>query len=98
MFGRKNAEDFLKELKSDIKQTAFEDKVKCKECKCYLSKLDAQKVENLSFYGSYDEFYCRSHSKPYSRMIVGSDSIYYEGTVTMSEDGTPVGYQKIAKK
>lgn len=48
----------------------FKDKVKCAECRCWLDKSDAYKVENYGFYGSYDEYFCRTHKKPYNEWTV----------------------------
>lgn len=75
-----------------------EDKVKCNECKCWLSKADAQTVEFLSTgisFGYSYHYYCKSHRKPYTRLLLSSlDRIYFK-EIEVDEKGEPIGYKKI---
>lgn len=71
----------------------FKDKVKCHECKHWIDKSDAHKVEVNSYY-AVTEYYCPMHKKPYTRKISCMYPVSYYGEVGMDEDGTPIGYTK----
>ena len=80
----------------------FKDKVKCRECRCWLDKSDSHEVDVC--YGMDTQYYCHAHKKPYSRIILpgwygvlGDSAPRYFGEVQMTEGGIPVGYKKIIK-
>lgn len=76
----------------------FKDKVKCETCRCWVDKSDAQKVSLHNSYG-LDEYYCRSHKKPYSEFLsagcCGRTEEEYYARVQVDKDGVPVGYKPI---
>jgi len=75
----------------------FADKVKCYECRHWIDKSDAQKVEASGFYDG-DRWYCQLHKKPYSRVrtyAFADLATRFFGEVEMNKDGTPIGYKKI---
>lgn len=76
----------------------FKNKVKCEECKHYVDKSDAFSVKIWSDFGETIMWYCPMHKKPYTSYIHAYPTYLYFGEVSMSEDGTPVGYKKIAEK
>lgn len=82
----------------------FKDKVKCDECRCWIDKKDAQKVEYYNdgycggFYPYHEFFYCQSHKKPYSKKKLintgtrgtSEQKVMYFGEVEMDENGNPI--------
>jgi len=79
--------------------TEMKNKVICETCKCWLSKEDAQRVHVIAYWDDYF-YYCRSHKKPYAKLVIGDDRkdknlIQYYREVEVTEDGIPVGYKKI---
>lgn len=75
----------------------FEGKVKCNECAHWIDETDAQKVSVDASYNSYVRTYCPLHRRAYSRMSVYGMSVIYFAEVSVSEDGTPIGYKKLGK-
>lgn len=81
----------------------FADKVKCDECKHWIDKSDAQEVHVMNSPwrdGNTLEYFCPQHKKNYTKKRVwgyGINNEYYQ-TMVVSEDGTPVGYEKIKEK
>lgn len=68
----------------------FADKVKCDECRCWLDKNDAHKVNMYHFIGHTELYFCGAHRKPYNEKVHnGIDGIQYFGRMRMNEDGTP---------
>ena len=80
-------------------KNCFKDKVKCEECKHWIDKGDAQRIEvdlRSYFYdNSKDEFYCNMHKKKYDRKIIYASSIFYFKEMLVNENGEPIGYTKI---
>lgn len=76
----------------------FKDKVKCKECKCWLDKYDAQVVSvQLGLYSTFkdEEYYCNTHRKPYKKVICRVDKDIFIEEIEVDKDGEPIGYKKI---
>lgn len=77
----------------------FADKVKCVECKFYLDKSDAQKVEVFQepYYGiaGWDDgerviYFCPAHKKPYDRHIRWPSERFIKNNVEVSEKGKQI--------
>lgn len=62
------------------------DVVRCEDCKCLLSKGDANSVRVETFW-QVELYYCGQHKKPYTRK--NFEGRYY-GEVEMTEDGKPI--------
>lgn len=71
--------------------------VKCEDCKFLISKKDAQVVYIYTDFLNDEIYYCLGHRKPYDSVNKKPDRNNYFGKVQMSEDGTPIGYEKIKK-
>ena len=79
-------------------KNCFEDKVKCEECKHWIDKGDAQRIEVRVLYHfdeNSDEFYCNMHKKKYDRKIISTSNISYFKEISVNENGEPIGYTKI---
>lgn len=72
----------------------FADKVKCSECRHWVDRSDAQRISHSAYGYSFDEFYCPTHKKPYSRSSSTGMGWRYFGEIEMTEDGKPIAPKK----
>lgn len=74
------------------------DHLPCDECKHLVERKDLQEVIFQKIYTGRSELYfCPEHKKPYDEVNDrGLRKIYYTNRkIEVSENGTPLGYQKI---
>lgn len=70
----------------------------CRECG-HLFEFGGKIVVVESGRSILDFNYCRQHQKPYDRAIVlGRNARFFKIDVEVTEDGTPIGYEKIKEK
>ena len=72
----------------------FADKVKCDDCRCWMDKSDAKRLEVSADWLVYDEYYCQAHKKPYSRTkryYLKDTAIWkFFAEVEVNESGVPI--------
>ncbi len=68
-------------------------KVICKECKCWLSKNDAQEIETRGLINRKD-YFCQAHKVNYDNKYAGWQGTTYTKNMIVESDGEPIGYTK----
>lgn len=71
--------------------------VVCADCRCLVEKATAQEIKVLHDGHVSETYYCWTHKKPYSDVLLRPDgSKYFRRQIEVDIEGTPVGY--VARK
>jgi hypothetical protein len=95
----------MKEQEKQVEYLPRDEVVSCEDCKVLVKKADAETTtsfhRDVGWGGkNTTHYFCPEHKKKYQRKTTCWDKTRYYSELEVSEDGTPIGYEKInpAKK